>query len=393
MKKIAILYPAHYEQSSGGAEIQILYLINACKQQNWEIHYIFEDKGTDIKNKENIVLHPLCKMKNYKFCGKGWFLYEKQILRELNAIKPDTIYTRIGSSWIGIATSYAKNHKVKHAHALASDSSVTRKLLGKPLYPLFSQIETYYINKGLVGADVIIAQNVFQQQMLSKRYGKESILVNQMTPSVDESCLQKKYNKIKIIWVANFKELKHPELFVQLAKDLKGHSDRIEMYMCGRSTSKYNNLLQDLNHIDYLNYLGSLDQEQVFDLMNEAHILVNTSEYEGFSNTFVQAWMRKVVVVSMNSNPSDILTSQGIGFLTPNMTNLVATIHKLIEHPEIISELGEKSYQYALENHDLNKNMKKIIEVLLHLSKSLPYIHSSSRKSYQLLIILQEQNV
>ena len=227
MKKIAILYPAHYEQSSGGAEIQILYLINACKQQNWEIHYIFEDKGTDIKNKENIVLHPLCKMKNYKFCGKGWFLYEKQILRELNAIKPDTIYTRIGSSWIGIATSYAKNHKVKHAHALASDSSVTRKLLGKPLYPLFSQIETYYINKGLVGADVIIAQNVFQQQMLSKRYGKESILVNQMTPSVDESCLQKKYNKIKIIWVANFKELKHPELFVQLAKDLKGHSDRI----------------------------------------------------------------------------------------------------------------------------------------------------------------------
>ena len=288
------------------------------------------------------------------FRGNGYHNYMiKWRLNELKHNKIEKAYT-----------SYAKNHKVKHAHALASDSSVTRKLLGKPLYPLFSQIETYYINKGLVGADVIIAQNVFQQQMLSKRYGKESILVNQMTPSVDESCLQKKYNKIKIIWVANFKELKHPELFVQLAKDLKGHSDRIEMYMCGRSTSKYNNLLQDLNHIDYLNYLGSLDQEQVFDLMNEAHILVNTSEYEGFSNTFVQAWMRKVVVVSMNSNPSDILTSQGIGFLTPNMTNLVATIHKLIEHPEIISELGEKSYQYALENHDLNKNMKKIIEVL-----------------------------
>lgn len=49
MKKIAILYPAHYEQSSGGAEIQILYLINACKQQNWEIHYIFEDKGNRYK--------------------------------------------------------------------------------------------------------------------------------------------------------------------------------------------------------------------------------------------------------------------------------------------------------------------------------------------------------
>ena len=70
MKKITILYPAHYEQSSGGAEIQILYLINACKQQNWEIHYIFEDKGTDIKNKKNILLHPINKIKNYKFYKK-----------------------------------------------------------------------------------------------------------------------------------------------------------------------------------------------------------------------------------------------------------------------------------------------------------------------------------
>ena len=75
------------------------------------------------------MLHPLCKMKNYNFCGLGWVLYEKQILRELNAIKPDTIYTRIGSSWIGIATTNEKKHKEKQENTLASDSSVTLKLM------------------------------------------------------------------------------------------------------------------------------------------------------------------------------------------------------------------------------------------------------------------------
>lgn len=364
MKKIAILYPVHYEQLTGGAEIQIFYLINACKQQNWEIHFIFEEKETEIKNKENVFLHPLQKLKNYKFCGKGWFLYKKQIIKELDKIKPDTIYTRIGSSWIGIATRYARKQGIKHVHALASDNSVTRSLFRSPFYPLFSQIETYYINFGLKDADVIVAQNEFQRQMLRERFGKDSILVNQMTPFADEESIKKNNQKVKIIWVANFKELKRPEIFIQLAQNLKTYSDRIEMYMCGRTTSKYDCLMQELKQLNYINYLGSLSQTEVFDLMNTAHILVNTSRYEGFSNTFVQAWMRKVVVVSMNSNPNEILTRQRIGFLAPDITSLTAIVGNLIENSEYIRELGEKSRQYAIENHDLNKNMQKILEIL-----------------------------
>ena len=91
MKKIVVLYPAHYEQSMGGAEMQIKYFIRACRQEGHEVHYIYEDKGNVIKNEEGIILHPMSRISKMKFCGKGWFLYKNGINKFLNEIKPDVM--------------------------------------------------------------------------------------------------------------------------------------------------------------------------------------------------------------------------------------------------------------------------------------------------------------
>lgn len=364
MKKIVVLYPSHYEQSSGGAEIQLKYLVEACTISGFEVHYIYEEKGVPIANKVKAILHPLHKKRNYKFCGKGWFLYRDQILKELNNIKPDSIYTRLGSSWVGIVATYAKLHNIKHIHALASDIDVSKQLFHKPYYPLFSQIETYCLNRGLKYATTIIAQNDYQQECVRRRFHNRIVLVNQMTPRVKSDDVVKLKTKIRIVWIANFKKIKRPEVFVRLAKSLTCFSDRIEMIMCGRMPEKYKFLEDDINKIAYMNYQGELTQEQVFKLLSSAHVLINTSSHEGFSNTFVQAWMRKVVVVSMNSNPNNILTEKNIGYFTPTFDELLKSVLSLIEDPHEIQEKAEASYLYALNFHALENNIDKIINLL-----------------------------
>ena len=96
MKKVVILYPAHYEEATGGAELQIHYLVQYLKS-SFEIHYIYCKKNGTIKNADKLILHPM-KRKKIKFVGQAWFLYKKDIERTLISIRPDFIYTRLGSS-------------------------------------------------------------------------------------------------------------------------------------------------------------------------------------------------------------------------------------------------------------------------------------------------------
>lgn len=363
MKKIVVLYPAHYEQSMGGAEMQIKYFIQACHQVGHEVHYIYEDKGKEIKNIEGVILHPIKKIQKIKFCGKSWFLYRKSIDENLKKIKPDVIYTRLASSWIYFASQYALKNNIKHIHALASDYDVFKSVF-KSFYPFFTPIENYYINKGLKQVISVITQNKYQQQQLLNRFGKCGIRVNQMTESIDASHIIKNDRVLTIVWIANLKQIKQPELFVKLAKELAPYSDMVRMIMCGRFAPIYDTLLSEIDNIEYLEYQGELKQEAVFDLLEESDILVNTSVVEGFSNTFVQAWMRKNIVFSLNSNPDDILTTFDVGYLLPSVDLMKDKIVEFLENREQLRNMQNEAYSYVMQNHSIGSCMPKVLDLL-----------------------------
>lgn len=363
MKRIAILYPAHYEQSNGGAELQISYFVEAAVNAGHEVHYIYEEKRKPIRNKLGLYLHPLNKIKDPKFCGKGWFKYRRAINKILDSVMPDVVYTRLGSSWIDFASQYALRYNKTHIHALASDKDVNRRVLS-PIFPFYDPIENYLINRGLKHTQIAIAQNEFQKNAFAKRFKKQCILINQMTPSVFESSIIKTNDIIRILWIGNFKTVKRPELFVDLAKKMKSYSHQIKMEMYGRAPADYNALLDEINRIPWLEYKGEVPTDVVLTKLSQSHLLVNTSLYEGFSNTFVQAWMRKVPVISMESNPNCVFDNNNIGLFVPKEKELVSAISNLIEHQEVLEKMAEDAYYYAIEHHSLEKNMPKLLKLL-----------------------------
>lgn len=363
MKKIAILYPAHYEQSNGGAELQISYFAKAAVNVGHEVHYVYENKNKPIQNELGLVLHPVNKIKDIKFCGKGWFRYRKAINKVLESVMPDVVYTRLGSSWIDIAAQYARKYNKRHIHALASDNDVSRKVLSS-LFPFFTPVENIYINRGLKNVDLALAQNAYQEEVFQKKFHKPCVLIDQMTPLLDEALIKKDNDLVKILWIGNFKKVKRPELFVELAKKMKAYSHLVKMEMYGRLPADYKALLDEINKIPWLEYKGEVPTDVVLDKLSQSHLLVNTSLYEGFSNTFVQAWMRKVPVISMGSNPNNVFNNYNVGFYVPQENELLSTIANLIDHREVLNKMAEDSYSYAVEHHSLEKNMPKILNVL-----------------------------
>lgn len=363
-KRVVVLHPAYWEQAMGGAELQIFYLVKHLKELGCEVHYIFEDKNKTYANNLKIQLHPLNSIKIKKRLGQRWFFYKTTINKKLASIKPDIIYTRLYSSWSGFATHYSLTNNCKHICAVASDNDLKSisciSLFLKP----FNIVERYYMHKSFKKASYVLVQNSYQAKKMKEKFKRDGIKINQSTELVNEANIYKNSSPINILWVANFKSLKRPELYIQLVERLKDYSN-VKFKMIGRLHNDYKSILNHANlNFKNFEYLGEISNIEVNEELLKAHILVNTSDYEGFSNTFVQAWMRKVVVLSMNSNPDEILTTKNIGFICPTVDVLVDKVKQLVKDKNLRQKMSQKAYSFAVVEHSLDQNLDKVINLI-----------------------------
>jgi glycosyltransferase involved in cell wall biosynthesis len=112
-----------------------------------------------------------------------------------------------------------------------------------------------------------------------------------------------------------------------------------------------------------VDYLGPLSQEEVNAQLNGAYAFVNTSLYEGFPNTFIQAWLRRVPVVSMAVNPDGILEAASVGLLAPTEDRLVEAVRRLLENTTVREELARNAGVYAREYHSM-KNVARLSQLI-----------------------------
>jgi glycosyltransferase involved in cell wall biosynthesis len=101
-----------------------------------------------------------------------------------------------------------------------------------------------------------------------------------------------------------------------------------------------------------VDYRGALSQSAVNSLLEETDLLVNTSDHEGFSNTFIQAWMRRVPVVSLRVDPDRLLSRGGLGAVAGgDEEQLYESVASLLQDPDRCAAIGARARRYALEHH------------------------------------------
>jgi glycosyltransferase involved in cell wall biosynthesis len=113
-----------------------------------------------------------------------------------------------------------------------------------------------------------------------------------------------------------------------------------------------------------ITYLGELSIERVNEEIAQSDIFVNTSSEEGFPNTFIQAWMRGVPVVSCFVDPDNCLSNKGIGICIGGSEGLAEAIAALADNPRRLARLAIMSRDHALANHHIG-NVEQLINILL----------------------------
>lgn len=343
----------------GGSQFQAQGLINVlAKSGEYDVYYL----ARRIRKGYMSDSHKIVQICHPGFLQKlATFFEAPQLLRQLRLIKPDIIYQRVGCAYTGVAAYYAKKHGIKLLWHVASTSDCTAErfsAFGLLRHP-HKYIDKKFLEYGVHHASKIVTQTNDQSDLLNAHYARatDHIIRNFLeVPPVPTKPSQ----PITVLWIGNFKRLKQPQHFVELARRLSSLK-RAQFVMIGAPSSEEGwqaELSETIKGIPALEHVGSLSQDEVSDRLASAHLLVNTSEYEGFSNTFIQAWMQGVPVVSLNVNPDGIFERYGIGKLAGSIDNLCRDVQGLIDDDEIREQMGAHAREYAIDNHSMENAIK-----------------------------------
>ncbi len=359
--KIVFLLQAAITVLKGGSEIQADLIINEVLKKGHDVYYISDLIRTPQEGRKNV------KYLYLKSYGRHYSsLNLIPLIRMLKNINPDVIYQRWRVPYTGIGVFYAKKYSKKMIFNAAA-----RKDVVKNKVPFNHMIFPNLINErigryGVRKADLIVVQTKHQQMLLKENFGRDSIVIPNGHP-VPLPQFRKTSPPI-VVWIANIKHWKQPEVFIRLAREFK--NTNVQFIYVGRSAKGiYQEMLMKKSRkLPSLKYLGEISFEETDALLSKSSILVNTSlELEGFPNTYIQAWMRETPVIALNFDPDNLITKNKIGFHSGTFQQMVKDVRYLIKNDNIRNEMGKRARQYAIENHNIKRIGERYIEIFERL--------------------------
>lgn len=218
---------------------------------------------------------------------------------------------------------------------------------------------------GLKHIKYIITQNDFQTEAVKNNYQKTPLQLNSIWGrfAIGDHT-NENLKPYQIVWIANIRKLKRLEWFVNVANRLPQYSFAVAGGFAEPRDYK-EKLLHRISQIKNLEYLGGISLPDSNKLVEKSQLLVCTSEFEGFPNTFLQAWSFKKPVVS-TVNPNGVITKYGLGYVVENEDGLLKSIQELIDNTELYKEMQKTITSYFDSHHGIEKSYESMIEYVMN---------------------------
>lgn len=344
----------------GGSELQ-LYLIarELSKNNDFEISFVTGDFGQkNIENYKKITL-----FKSFSPKSKDGILKKivqaMKYFRLFKKINADIYFTSAANSTVGLASFFCKLNNKKHIHRTASESEVKLSNNNSLLWRIFLY--------GLKNADLILTQNEQHKNLLKFNYNiKANLFRNSFI--IPKNVLET--NKEFILWVSRYDYMKNPHIFVELAERFP-ETKFIMICPSGNEKKKeWNKFREEIEkrNITNFSFIEKVPFNMIQEYFNKANVFVNTSDFEGFPNTFLQAGVGKTPILSLNVNPDNFINEYNCGFFCENdFDKLVGYTKILINDKKVWQEKSENIFKYTKENHDIHKNVEQLTRIIYDL--------------------------
>lgn len=332
---------------AGGAETQQSHIAKGLAQAGLRVSMLCLDFGQPLHVEiDGVQVHRLHK----PAAGLPGlrFLHPRltSFWRGMRLASADIYYQRGADMHTGVVAEFCRRYDKKSIFAGAhnTDFSPSEHLIryGR---------DKWLFEYGLAHASAVVVQNPVQQQLCWENYRRDATLIRSCYPAPAVQADPKG----GILWAATIRKFKGPERFIELARSLPdyrftmiggpGGSDAESQ----RYFESIRNQADAVPNLAFLGFVHPADIEQYFD---RARLFVNTSDAEGFPNTFLQAWARGMPTVSL-FDPGSMEGGQAVCSTAQDVNGLIEIVRALNRDESLWRETGERCRQHFLRNHSL----------------------------------------
>jgi glycosyltransferase involved in cell wall biosynthesis len=304
----------------GGAEVQQSILAREFVRRGYRVSMVCRDHGQP----------PVCQVdgvtviRAHRADGgiprlKTALRYFK-LWRAMAHANADVYYQQNAGALTGLVMAFARYRRKLGIFTGAHDLDFEPSL---PLIPPGRDRDLY--RWGLKHASAVVAQSPVQQVACRRHFSLESKLIR----SCYDHSGRPGHQEGVILWVANVKPHKRPELFVELARRLPAYRFRL----VGGGSAGDEQAIQSLAaHLPNLELTGFVPFAEVEPHFDGAAVFVNTSVGEGFPNTFLQSWSRGIPTVSF-FDPDCAVDGRQVGIVANTLDQMADALQRLKREP------------------------------------------------------------
>lgn len=380
--RVCVVVQNHPGHLMGGAEYQAhLLAAELASRPGVDVTFIAQGLPTEVHTRGL----------NYRVrqVGRGGRLRQRALFLDARALwralvdeRPHLIYQRMKQSYSGVCAAYAKHAGIPLYLHTASDFDLDTRWLRRGFTKMaaIDALEAMTGNWGLRKATRVLVQSDRQSRLLNERFQRDADRIVGNFHPLPDALPDKTTPPFRVLWVGNMRSVKRPELFADLARRFTDEPS-VEFVMLGHcgDYAQHASFVRAAADRAHLRLEGPVPIERVNALMRESHVLVNTSAFEGFPNTFIQAWARGVIVTSLEVDIDGGLDARRLGFRAGTLDRLAEIIRALAKCPETRADVGMRAFAHVHLQHSL-ANAARLADEMMSESRVTRELVAVSRQ-------------
>ncbi len=338
---------------SGGAELQMGLLARELAQRGHAVTLLGADEGqTDGRVLDGVRTRTGGRFDTGGLGATLWALV--RVARVLGEERPEWVVIMGAGTWVWFLWLLKLRFGFALAFIAASDVDVDGG------YGRMFPARGWLYEMALRRVDRVIAMSEYQRAGLEKLGLRPGFYRNLLLNAPGRGAAK----DIDFLWVSSAQQLKQPGILLDLAARLP---DRKFVMICPLKQDRafWEVVREQAVARPNVEFHALVPYHSIQSFFHRARVFVNTSDYEGFPNTFLHAGLGQAALLSLRVDPDGMLSREGAGRCAGGD---LAVFHedaaRMIEDAAALAGMQVRCAEYVAARHGTAENVDAFLAVL-----------------------------